>query len=149
MDNLSSTLNNLKFNIDIKERRKQVASLLSRSVTETEIARQLGVGQATISRDVKELKRTCQQFVYDLAKSDLAYEYKKSLDGIEEAKKEVWRIFNNPFVPVRERLLALKIIMQADETRFRLLSEGPAVLNMKSLEDRLNRIEGMERQVNR
>ncbi len=141
MDNLSSTLNNLKFKFNIKERRKQVASLLSRSVTETEIARQLGVGQATISRDVKELKRTCQQFVYDLAKSDLAYEYKKSLDGIEEAKKEGWRIFNNPFVSVRERLLALKIIMQADATRFKLLSEGQSVLAMKTMEERLENIE--------
>jgi len=46
------------------------------------------------------------------------------LDGIHEAKKEGWRIFNNPVVPVREKLLALKIIMQADETRFKLLSEA-------------------------
>ena len=84
--------------------------------------------------------------IYDLAKSDLAYYYKQSIDGIEEAKKEGWRIFNNPFVPVREKLLALKLIIQSDETRFRLLTEGPAVLNMKSLEDRLNRIEGMEGQ---
>lgn len=47
MHNLSSALHNLnlKFKIDIKERRKQVASLLSRSVSETEIARQLGVDQ--------------------------------------------------------------------------------------------------------
>lgn len=28
-----------------------------------------------------------QQFVFDLAKSDLAYYYKQSIDGIEEAKK--------------------------------------------------------------
>jgi IS30 family transposase len=63
MHNLSSALHNLnlKFKIDIKERRKQVASLLSRSVSETEIARQLGVDQSTISRDVKVLKASCQQ----------------------------------------------------------------------------------------
>jgi len=54
----------------------------------------------------------------------LAYYFKQSLDGIHEAKKEGWRIFNNPVVPVREKLLALKIIMQADETRFKLLSEA-------------------------
>ena len=50
-----------------------------------------------------------------------------------------------PSVPIREKLLALRLIMQSDETRFRLLSEGPAVLNMKSLDDRVSRIEGMER----
>lgn len=147
MHNLSLALH--KNNFEIKERRKQVASLLSRSYNETEIAQQLGVDQSTISRYIKVLKSESQQFVYDLAKSDLAYYYKQSIDGIEEAKKEGWRIFNSPFVPVREKLLALKIIMQADETRFKLLSEGPAVLAMKSLEDRLNRIEGVERQVDK
>ena len=85
-----------------------------------------GKGQSTISRDIKVLKSKSQQFVFDLAKSDLAYYYKQSIDGIEEAKNEGWRFFNNPFVPVREKLLALKIIMQADETRFKLLSEGPS-----------------------
>jgi hypothetical protein len=112
-----------------------------------EIANQLGVDQSTISRDVKVLKQTSLEFVYDLAKSDLAYYYKQSLDGIEEAKKEGWRIFNNPFVPVREKLLALKIVMQADETRFKLLSEGPSVLAMKDLQERVSQIEN--RQTNR
>jgi mitochondrial fission protein ELM1 len=49
------------------------------------------------------------------------------LDGIHEAKKEGWRIFNNPFVPVREKLLALKIIMQADDVK--LLSEAVSTGN--------------------
>ena len=66
---------------------------------------------------------------------------KQSLDGIHEAKKEGWRIFNNPFVPVREKLLALKIIMHADETRFKLLSEGPSLLAMKDLQRRVSQIE--------
>jgi IS30 family transposase len=141
MDNLSSVLHNLKFKIDIKERRRQVASLLARSFSETEIARQLGVGQATISRDVKALKIESQQFVYDLAKSDLAYYYKQSLNGISETLKESWKIYNDPNVPVREKLLALKIINQSNETRYRLLSEGEGVLAFKTLQERLDKIE--------
>ena len=69
------------------------------------------------------LKLESQRFVYDLAKSDLAYYYKQSIDGIEEAKKESWKIFLDDKTSVRDRLLALKIILTADETRFRLLSE--------------------------
>jgi len=79
-----------------------------------------------------------QQFVYDLAKSDLAYYYKQSLDGIEEAKKEAWKIYNDEAVADREKLLALRLIMQADETRFKLLSEGPALLAIKSLRTRFS-----------
>jgi IS30 family transposase len=68
--------NNNKNNFKIEERRRKVASLLAQSMTETEIAEELNVDQSTISRDVKALKEMSQQFVFDLAKSDLAYYYK-------------------------------------------------------------------------
>ncbi|MPZ07692.1 MAG: ArsR family transcriptional regulator, partial [Nitrososphaeraceae archaeon] len=74
----------------IEDRRRQVASMLAQSMTETEIARELKVDQSTISRDIKVLKKMSQQFVYDLAKSDLAYYYKQCLDGIEEVKRKSW-----------------------------------------------------------
>jgi hypothetical protein len=90
-----------------------------------------------------------QQFVYDLAKSDLAFYYKKSLDGIESAKKEAWKIYNDETVSVKEKLLALKIIMDSDVLSFKLLSEGPGLLAVKSLEDRINRIEGNRQQIDR
>jgi IS30 family transposase len=81
-------------NFKIEERRRKVASLLAQSMTETEIAEQLNVDQSTITKDVKALKAMSHQFVFDLAKSDLAYYYKQLIDGIEEVKKEAWRIYN-------------------------------------------------------
>ena len=48
--------------------------------------------QSTISRDIKVLKENVTAIVFDLAKSDLAYYYKQSIDGIEEAKKEAWPV---------------------------------------------------------
>ena len=62
--------------------------MLAQSMTETEIAEKLNVDQSAISRDIKTLKEMSQQFVFDLAKSDLAYYYKQSINGIEEAKQE-------------------------------------------------------------
>jgi Trp operon repressor len=120
-EGIMHTIKLVLHNKKIKARRNQVASLLSKSFSETQIAQQLGVDQSTISRDIKVLKESAQQFVYDLAKSDLAYYYKQSIDGIEEAKKESWKIYNDQTVPMREKLLALKLIIQSDETRFKLL----------------------------
>ena len=93
-------------NFKIQERGRKVSSLLAQSMTETEIAQELNVNQSTISRDIKALKELSQQFVYDLAKSDLIYYYKQSIDGIEEAKREAWRIYhnNNNEVSVKEKL---------------------------------------------
>jgi IS30 family transposase len=134
----------------IEEHRRKVASMLAQSMTETEIAEQLNVDQSTISRDVKALKEMSQQFVFDLAKSDLAYYYKQSIDGIEEVMKEAWRIYNNSndednnIISTKEKLAALKLIIESNEARFKLLSEGPSVLAIKSLEERLNKIEAFQ-----
>jgi IS30 family transposase len=136
-------LNWIAHNFKIEERQKKVSSLLAQSMTESQIAEELNVDQSTISRDIKVLKELSHQLVYDLAKSDLAYYYKQSIDGIEEAKREAWRIYrhNNNGISVTEKLSALKLIVEANEAKFKLLSEGPSILAVKSLEERLTKIE--------
>src|SRR5438094_8333518 len=91
MHKISLSAHNLK----IDERRRKVSSLLAQSMTENEIAQELGVDQSTISRDIKALKELSQQFVFDLAKSDLAFYYKQCIDGIEEVKKKSWEMLRN------------------------------------------------------
>ena len=103
---------------EIEERRRKVATLLAQSMTETEIALELKVDQSTISRDIKVLKALSQQFVFDLAKSDLAYYYKQCIDGIEEVRRKGWEIFkgqNNSNLTPRDKLLALKVIRECNE----------------------------------
>jgi hypothetical protein len=147
MQKISVTLqdkcSNSKFLIE--DRRRTVARLLAQSMTETEIAIHLDVHVSTICRDIKALKAKSQQFVYDLAKSDLAYYYKQCIEGIDEANRESWKIYHDDNkLPIKEKLLALKVIIQSNESKFKLLSEGPIVLAVKSLEERLEKIESRE-----
>ena len=117
-------------------------------MTQTEMAKQLAVDQSTISDDIKALKEMSQRSIYDLAKSDLAYYYTQTIDGIEEAKAQAWEIYLNGELQPRGRLHALKLIIQANEAKFKLISEGPKVMAIKQLEERLERIEELG-QVNR
>ena len=96
----------------IEERRRKVASLLAQSMTEEEIASELNVDQSTIRRDIKVVKQMSQQFVYDLAKSDLAYCYKQCINGVEEVKRKAWEIYRSNYesLTLKDRLLALDII---------------------------------------
>ena len=108
----------------IEDHRRRVAFLLAQSMTETEMAKNLKVDQFTIGRDIKVLKKFIQQ-VYDLAKSDLAYCYKQCLNGIEEAKRRSWDIFNGTNIfTTKDKLLALKLIMEYNEEKFELFKEG-------------------------
>jgi DNA-binding transcriptional ArsR family regulator len=140
--------NNNNHQFKIEERRRRVASMLAQSMTETEIAQQLNVDQSTISRDVKALKEMSQQFVFDLARSDLAYYYKQCINGIEEVRRKVWELLRGndeegqtSLLTPKDKLLALKLIKECDEGKFALFKDGPSIMNVKSLEERLSKIE--------
>jgi IS30 family transposase len=141
----------------IEERRRQVASLLAQSLTESEIAKQLEVDQSTISRDIRALKQMSQQFVFDLAKSDLAYQYQQCINGIEEVRRKAWELIRRDeekeeekqqrqSLTLKDKLSILKLIKECEEGKFALFKDGPSILNVKSLEERIYQIE--IRQVN-
>ncbi|HEY9385672.1 MAG TPA: HTH domain-containing protein [Nitrososphaeraceae archaeon] len=140
---MNSTVHNFK----IEERRRKVSSLLAQSMTEFEIAVELGVDQSTISRDIKALKEMSQRFVFDLAKPDLAYYYKQCIDGIEEVKREAWEAYrsndSSSSLKPKDKLLTLKLAKECDEAKFALFKDGPSVMNLKTLEERLNKIESV------
>ncbi len=138
----------------IEERRRQVASLLAKCKTQTEIAAEVGVDQSTISDDVKALRLMSQQFIYDLARTDLGFYYKQCLNGIDEAKKEAWRIHDryaesNYSDHHKLRLAALKVVIQAEEAKFKVLSDGPNVLAVNAMSERLESIEQSFQEANR
>ena len=128
----------------IDERRRQVSKFLSQSFTETEIAEKLHVDQSTISRDIKVLKELSNQFIFDLAKSDLAFYYLQCIEGIEQVKKETWDILKDQNLIPRDRLYALKLVKECNESKFSLFNEGPSIMNVQTLENRLVQIENRQ-----
>jgi DNA-binding transcriptional ArsR family regulator len=125
------------------ERRRQVASLLAQSRTETEIALALGVHQSTVSRDVQALREESGRFVQELAKSELVFSYQQSLKGIDEVKRRLWDWVNSDSATLstRDRLMAFRLILVAEETRFRLLEKGPMVSSYDALSHKVDRLE--------
>jgi hypothetical protein len=47
----------------------------------------------------------------------------------------------------KDKLLALKVIRECNEAKFALFKEGPSIMHIKSLEERLQNIES--RQINK
>jgi len=87
-----------------------------------------------------------QQFVFDLAKSDLAYHYKQCINGIEEIRRKAWELLRDEeeeqqLLTLREKLLILKLIKECEEGKFTMFKNGPSIMNVKSLEERIDKIE--------
>jgi IS30 family transposase len=105
------------YTLKATDRRKRITSLLAQARTEQELAAELGVTQATISRDIRHLKILSQQYIYDLAKSDLAFYYQQCIDGINEVKRKAWDIYRDDSNKPYTKLSALKLAKECDEAK--------------------------------
>jgi hypothetical protein len=130
---MSETIHTFK----IEERRRQVASMLARSMTHEQIASKLGVDRTTITKDVAALKEMSQQFMYDLARSDLAFFYLQCLNGVEAAKAEAWKILEENNLSAKNRIAAIKVIRECEMNRFSIFKDGPLVISLKQFQDKL------------
>lgn len=135
-------MHNKKFIIE--DRRRQVSKLLAQSLSETEIAERLHVDQSTVSRDIKVLREMSNRFIFDLAKSDLAFYYLQCIEGIEQVKKETWDMLKDQSLTPRDKLYALKLVKECNESKFALFKDGPSIMNVQSLENRLMQIENRQ-----
>ena len=56
-------------------------------------------------------------------------------------QKRTWNIFNNGNISDKEKLFALKVIRETYESKFSLLEKGPSIMALKSLQERVEKIE--------
>ena len=136
--------------IQIKDRRENILILLTKGMKGYEIAKELGVDASTVSRDIHYLIGQSQDYLNSLAKETLPFMYQTSIEGIRNVLKECWNIYtieSNKEINWFHKLAALKLAKECNEALFRLTAEGPSVMYVKLLEERLARIE--TKQINR
>jgi hypothetical protein len=76
----------------INERRQKLWACLSRGMKGYEIAKELRVDSATVSRDIKYLTAQSQNYLNSLARETLPFMYQTSIEGIRDVIKEAWSI---------------------------------------------------------
>ena len=115
-----------------------------------EIAKELGVDASTVSRDIQYLISQSHNYLNTLAKKALPFMYQTSIEGIRNVLKECWNIYtikSNKGITWFHKIAALKLAKECNEALFRFTAEGPSVMYVKLLEERLARIE--TREINR
>src|SRR6476619_2375290 len=120
----------------IAERRQRLWTLLTRGMKAYEIAKELNTDHSTVSRDIKFLTAQSQNYLNDLAKETLPFMYQTSIEGIRSIMKECWNIYEsteNNF----QKLAALKLAKECHEAVFKLVDEGPSVMYLKQLQEKL------------
>ena len=85
-----------------------------------------------------------------MAKEALPFMYQTSIEGIKNILKECWNIYTiesnsddskNKEITWFHKIAALKLAKECNEALFKLTAEGPSVMYVRLLEERLARIE--------
>src|SRR4051812_19986227 len=134
----------------INERRQKLFSLLCKGMKGYEIAKELKVTEATVSRDINFLTEQSQSFLNNLAKQTLPFMYETSIEGIRSILQECWKIYNidltDPTNLVEgkyqginwsHKMSALKLARECNQSYFECLSQGPSIMQLRILEDKL------------
>jgi hypothetical protein len=112
-----------------------------------EIAKELGVDTSTVSRDIHYLIGQSYNYLNSLAKETLPFMYQTSIEGIKNVLKECWNIYNldnhnnDNDLTWFHKITALKLAKECNEALFKLTADGPSVMYVRLLEERLARIE--------
>jgi hypothetical protein len=123
----------------VKARRQSVWVMLTKGMQQKDIAKSLNVSEATITLDVKALENNSDQFLNDLAKKTLPFFYEKSIDGLTRVLEESWKIINDT-EDKWQKLSALKLAKECDESLMKLFIEGPTVAAVRKVKDQLNEV---------
>ncbi|MFZ0345407.1 MAG: hypothetical protein WAL24_09635 [Nitrososphaeraceae archaeon] len=130
---------------EVRARRQTVWLMLTKGTQQNQIAKTLGVCEATITKDVKALQDQSDQFLTDLARKTLPFMYEKSIEGITRVLEESWKIYNtdpqeNPEITEGHRLNALRLAKDCNESLMKLFIDGPAVIAVRRVRDQLNEV---------
>jgi IS30 family transposase len=123
----------------IQDRRQKIWTLTTRGMKGYEIAKELNVDPSTISRDIQYLTSQSQKFLDDLSRKTLPYMYQTSIEGIREVIKMCWNIYEQSDED-KDKLAALRLIKDSNESIFHLVDEGPSVLYLRLLQNKLSQI---------
>jgi predicted DNA-binding transcriptional regulator YafY len=111
--------------IEKENRLAKIISLLSKGLTQSEIAQEIGVDQSTISRDLQYLKQEAKKKIEKYLNEDILFEYLRYIAGSNEVTRHLWEIVQSPRTATKDKTNALSLLTQSYNKRLELLIGGP------------------------
>lgn len=118
--------------------------LLTKGLKGYQIAEELNLTPSMVSRDINYLSKESNNNLKSLVQQSLPFLYSTSIEGIKSILKECWSIYesDNASINYLHKLNSLKLAKECNESLFKLVSEGPCLVYLKELEERLQKVTG-------
>jgi hypothetical protein len=109
-------------NVKLEERRKKVAELYIRSMTEEQVADKLGCSRSTIHRDIQAVRAEWRAEMLESVGDAIAVE----LSRIEEARREAWAAWEESVKKGKRNSRFLTVVLECGDRIAKLLGLNEA-----------------------
>jgi DNA-binding CsgD family transcriptional regulator len=111
--------------IEMENRQAKVVALYSRGMTQSEIAEKLGVNQSTISRDLQIIRAQARRQLETYLTRDIPFEFHRYMTTTDQIAKKFWEIAEDKETADRNKIVALRLLMDCCSKRIDMLVGGP------------------------
>jgi predicted transcriptional regulator len=122
--------------------------LLTKGLKGYQIAEALDLTPSMVSRDINYLSKESNNNLKSLVQQSLPFLYSTSIEGIKSVLKECWNVYesDNPSISYLHKLNSLKLAKECNESLFKLVAEGPCLVYLKELGERLEKVENSKKE---
>ncbi|MEM2140148.1 MAG: HTH domain-containing protein [Nitrososphaera sp.] len=107
--------------VEIETRRAKVMALHSKGITQDEMAKELGVDQATVSRDLQEMRKQSKKVVEQQVTDEALFEFSRWMAGLDQMTRVAWKMAENENSSAIEKLRSLEFLRDCYNARLRML----------------------------
>ena len=132
----NSSLQQLDFSYE--NRLTQIITLLTKGLTQQEIAQQLDVNQSTISRDIQYLNQEAKKQIWKYIDEDILFEYLRYMTANNEISKKLWEIVQNEKTSTKDKTNALSLLNQSSNKRLEIFMNCPE--SLKNIKENIDEI---------
>lgn len=127
-NNLDNNQQEPQIDFSYENRLVQIIALQSKGLTQQEIARELGVNQSTISRDLQYLKQGAKRQIWKYMEEDIWMEYLRYWTANNEISKKLWEIVQDEKTSPKDKTNALSLLNESSTKRLEIFMNGPESL---------------------
>lgn len=121
----------LDSNIDLEKenRLSKVLSLYVRGLNQEEIAKEIGVDQSTICRDLQQIKKESRKKIEQYVNEYSLFEYQRCITTFDQITRKLWEFIEDDKIMIKDKLNALSLLKEMQCTRIVMLIGGPESKN--------------------
>lgn len=110
----------------VQKRRQNVLSYLRDGDSESQISKTLNVSRQTIVRDVQAIKKTAHSWLDDLANGGFVFEYKLSLERIQQSRINLENLYDET-QDIEQKRRLLKALDDNAKLYLEILGNAPTI----------------------